>query len=67
METDKLNIAHYFFATRALLQATKGRGEDFIREWIGKIRETPWNRTNATTVLTAFQQISKEDLSRFLK
>ncbi|MCB1065056.1 MAG: hypothetical protein KDN20_19335 [Verrucomicrobiae bacterium] len=64
---DGLAAAHYYFATEAMLAALEGRGDEFLGNWIRKIRETSWNRTNAETVLAAYQELTGEDLKPSLK
>lgn len=62
-----LTQAHYYFATRVLLAATEGRGDGFLKSWITKIRETPWNRANAATIIAAYDQLTGESLREVIK
>lgn len=50
--------AHYYFATLAVAEAVEGRGEAFLRDWIAEIRKNPWNRTNAATVIDAYERLA---------
>ncbi len=59
---DSLTHAHYYFATRVLLAATEGREEAFLKTWIAKIRETPWNRANAATIIAAYHELTGTSL-----
>ncbi|MCB1232925.1 MAG: hypothetical protein KDN19_21960, partial [Verrucomicrobiae bacterium] len=62
---DKVNgleSAHYFFATVAMLEAVEGQGDDFVRRWVEAIRKTPWNRTNAETVMAAYRELAGKSL-----
>ena len=54
--------AHYDFATRAMVEALSERDSDFIKEWIERICETRWVRTNATTVIDAYDDLTGGDL-----
>jgi hypothetical protein len=64
---EDLNHAHQYYATRALIVATEGRADDFLKTWIAKIRETPWNRTNAGTIIAAYDQLTGKSLREILK
>jgi len=65
-EAKGLSAAHYFYATKALLKASKGRDTQFIADWISKINETNWNRTNANTVIGAYDELTGKDLRNIL-
>ena len=65
-EAKGLSAAHYFYATKALLKATKGRDTEFIANWIAKINETNWTRTNAETVIRAYDELTGNDLLNIL-
>ncbi len=65
-EAGGLSAAYYFYATKALLEATKGRDTQFIAEWISKINETNWNRTNSETVIRAYDGLTGKDLRHIL-
>lgn len=59
--------AHYYFATRVLIAATEGRREDFLKSWITKIRETPWNRANSDTIIAAYDKLTGASLRDIMK
>ncbi len=63
----ELTQAHYYFATRVLLEATKGRGDVFLKTWIAKTRETPWNRTNAATIIATYDELTGDSLREIMK
>ena len=65
-EVEGLSAAHYFYATKVLLKASKGRDTQFIADWISKINETNWNRTNADTVIRAYDELTGKDLRNIL-
>jgi hypothetical protein len=62
-----LGSAHYDFATRAMEEALTELDPDFIRKWIEKTRETKWIRTNATTVIDAYDHLTGADLKSILQ
>ena len=64
---DALSSAHYYFDTRVLLAATDGRDDGFLKSWINKIRETPWNRTNAATIIAAYDELTGDSLREIMK
>ncbi len=66
-EDGGLAAAHYYFATQALLAATRDREPDFVRAWIEQIRQTSWNRTNAGTVLAAYEKLTGQPLAPLLQ
>ncbi|MCF6313239.1 MAG: hypothetical protein L3J39_12385 [Verrucomicrobiales bacterium] len=66
IEAKGLSAAHYFYATKALLTATEGRDTEFIANWIAKINETNWTRTNAETVIRAYDELTGDDLLNIL-
>ncbi|MEO8351242.1 MAG: hypothetical protein ABI680_05885 [Chthoniobacteraceae bacterium] len=63
----ELTQAHYYFATRVLLESTKGHGDDFLKTWIAKIRDTPWNRTNAATIIAAYDELTGGSLREVIE
>ena len=63
----ELIYVHYYFATRVLIAATKGRGDDFLKSWISKIRKTPRNRTNSATVIAAYDELTGKSLREIMK
>lgn len=65
-EAEGLGAAHYHYATKALLEATKGQDKKFIAKWISEINQTQWNRTNAETVIRAYDQLTGKDLRELL-
>ncbi|MCB1093037.1 MAG: hypothetical protein KDL87_15980, partial [Verrucomicrobiae bacterium] len=65
-ELKGLDPAHYYFATLAIEKALKGRDPKFLAQWIGKIQESPWNRTNADTVISAYHCLTGDDLKAML-
>ncbi len=65
-EAEGLGAAYYHYATKALLEATKGRDTKFIANWISKINQTQWNRTNTETVIRAYDQLTGKDLRHLL-
>jgi hypothetical protein len=62
-----LAAAHYYFATRALLEATAGQDDAWIGQWIEKIQATAWNRANANTVMAAYQTLTERPLEPILR
>lgn len=64
---DGVTEAHYYFATLAMQEATSGKGADFIRKWIDEIRKSPWNRTNAGTVMAAYESLAGQSLAPILR
>ena len=66
-EAKGLTAAYYYYATKALLAATEGRGEDFPAKWIAEIKKTNWNRTNARTAIDAYQKLTGEDLEKIVR
>ena len=63
---DALSSAHYYFTTRVLLAATDGRDEGFLKAWIDKLREIPWNRTNAATIIAAYDELTGDSLREII-
>ena len=50
-----------------LLTATAGRDDGFLKSWIDKSRETPWNRTNAATIVAAYDGLTGDSLREIIK
>ena len=66
-EDKELTYAHYYFTTRVLIAATKGRGDDFMKKWLSTIRETSRNRANAETIIAAYDKLTGESLRAIMK
>ena len=64
---DALTAAHYYFATLVLMKAMEGRGGGFLGQWIAEIRKTPWNRTNAGTVIAAYGKLTGKSLREIIE
>jgi hypothetical protein len=64
---DELAQAHYYYATRVLMAAVQGRGDGFLKTWLAKIHETPWNRTNAATIIAAYDALTGKSLREIIK
>ncbi|MEM6278678.1 MAG: hypothetical protein AAF733_04315, partial [Verrucomicrobiota bacterium] len=58
---------YYVEATRILTKALTGKNAQFVQSWLGKIRETNWIRTNAGTVISAYDELTGGDLRILLE
>lgn len=62
-----LGAARYYFATRLIEATLENQDESLLGIWIRKIRETPWNRTHAGTVIEACHEVVGIDLNTLLE
>ncbi len=66
-EVEGVQAAYYFYATKALLEACEGKDQKFIHDWIQKVQQTKWIRTNSDTVVYAYKKMTGDDLYSILK
>ncbi len=58
--------AHCLYATVAIQRALDGQTESFVARWIAEIQRTPWVRTNAETVIRAYDALAEGDLRQIV-
>lgn len=57
---------HYYFATQVIEKAVEGQGDDFVKRWLEEIRRTPLQRTNASTVIAAYDKLTDRSLKEII-
>ncbi|MEM7011869.1 MAG: hypothetical protein AAF585_10335 [Verrucomicrobiota bacterium] len=57
-ESTPNETAHYYFATLAIEKALEGRNAEWIRDFVAKIKETPFKRANMESVYEAYRKQS---------
>ena len=67
--TDPADGSEFLRALEAIEPFSDGSsaGDGFLKSWIDKIRKTPWNRTNAATIIAAYDELTGDSLREIIK